>query len=280
MARQRLPGPIFNYIDGAADDEVTYRRNTAAFEECDLVPSVLQGVQEVDLSTTVLGQKLALPVYCSPTALQRLFHHDGERAVAAAAGKFGTMFGVSSLGHHQPGRGAAHQQRAAGLPVLFPQGPRAQSRDDVACQAGRSAGDDADGGQHHRREPRARQADRLCHSVPAERGRHVAICHQAGLGRSITYPGCVPIAATGKSRRDGPRRDVDQPLFHRDARPVARLGRCGADGAGMGWTVLPQGRDVGRRCQACGVDRLHRRRRFESRGPPTRRLTRIVRPIG
>ncbi len=98
MARRRLPGPIFNYIDGAADDEITYRRNTAAFEECDLVPSVLRGVREVDLSTTVLGQTLQLPFYCSPTALQRLFHHDGERAVAAAAGKHGTMFGVSSLG--------------------------------------------------------------------------------------------------------------------------------------------------------------------------------------
>ena len=45
-----------------------------------------------------MGQKLALPVYCSPTALQRLFHHQGERAVAAAAAKYGTMFGVSSLG--------------------------------------------------------------------------------------------------------------------------------------------------------------------------------------
>ena len=98
MARERLPGPIFNYIDGAADDETTYRRNTDAFESCDLVPDVLRGVENVDMSVTVMGQKLALPVYCSPTALQRLFHHDGERAVAAAAGKFGTMFGVSSLG--------------------------------------------------------------------------------------------------------------------------------------------------------------------------------------
>ena len=98
MAKQRLPGPIFNYIDGAADDEVTYRRNTAAFENCDLVPDVLRGVADVDMSVTVMGQKLAMPVYCSPTALQRLFHHQGERAVAAAAGKFGTMFGVSSLG--------------------------------------------------------------------------------------------------------------------------------------------------------------------------------------
>ena len=98
LARRRLPGPIFNYIDGAADDETTYRRNTSAFEECDLVPNVLTGVEHVDLSVNVLGQKLELPFYCSPTALQRLFHHEGERAVAHAVQKFGTMFGVSSLG--------------------------------------------------------------------------------------------------------------------------------------------------------------------------------------
>jgi L-lactate dehydrogenase (cytochrome) len=98
LAKQRLPGSIFNYIDGAADDEVTHQRNTKGFESCDLVPHVLRGVENVDLSVTVMGQKLALPVYCSPTALQRLFHHQGERAVAAAAAKFGTMFGVSSLG--------------------------------------------------------------------------------------------------------------------------------------------------------------------------------------
>src|SRR6185437_12907124 len=98
LAKRRLPGPIFDYIDGAADDEVTHRRNTKAFESCDLIPRVLRGVENVDLSVTVMGQKLALPVYCSPTALQRLFHHQGERAVAAASAKIGTMFGVSSLG--------------------------------------------------------------------------------------------------------------------------------------------------------------------------------------
>lgn len=98
LARQRLPRPIFDYIDGAADDEATHRRNSASFERCDLVPNVLRGVEIVDTSVTVLGQKLAVPFYCSPTALQRLFHHEGERAVAAAAAKFGTMFGVSSLG--------------------------------------------------------------------------------------------------------------------------------------------------------------------------------------
>jgi len=98
LAKRRLPGPIFDYIDGAADDEVTLRQNAASFERCDLVPNVLRGVGAIDLSVTVMGQKLAMPVYCSPTALQRVFHHDGERAVGAAAAKFGTMFGVSSLG--------------------------------------------------------------------------------------------------------------------------------------------------------------------------------------
>ncbi|WP_298558931.1 alpha-hydroxy acid oxidase [uncultured Aliiroseovarius sp.] len=98
LAQRRLPGPIFNYIDGGADDEVTLRKNSSAFDNCDLLPSVLRGVKDVDMSVTVMGQKLDMPVYCSPTALQRLFHHKGERAVAAAADKYGTMFGVSSLG--------------------------------------------------------------------------------------------------------------------------------------------------------------------------------------
>jgi len=98
LAKKRLPGPIFNYIDGGADDEVTLRRNTDSFDKADLVPRVLRGVTDPDTSVEIMGQKLATPFYCSPTALQRLFHHQGERAVAAAAEKQGTLFGVSSLG--------------------------------------------------------------------------------------------------------------------------------------------------------------------------------------
>lgn len=98
LAKQRLPSPIFNYIDGGADDELTQQRNSDSFDTCDLVPNVLRGVKDIDMSVTVMGQKLAMPLYCSPTALQRLFHHQGERAVAAAAAKHGTLFGVSSLG--------------------------------------------------------------------------------------------------------------------------------------------------------------------------------------
>ena len=98
LARRRLPGPIFHYIDGAAEDEITYQRNTEAFQDVDLIPNVLAGVENIDMSVEVMGYKLGLPIFCSPTALQRLFHHQGERAVAKAAEKFNTLFGVSSLG--------------------------------------------------------------------------------------------------------------------------------------------------------------------------------------
>jgi L-lactate dehydrogenase (cytochrome) len=97
LARQRLPWPVFDYIDGAADDELTKARNTESFADCDLVPDVLAGVAEVDPSLTIMGRHSALPLILSPTALQRVFHWQGERAVARAAEKFGLWFGISSL---------------------------------------------------------------------------------------------------------------------------------------------------------------------------------------
>ena len=97
LARRRLPFPVFHYIDGAADDEITRDRNTAAFDEVDLVPDVLAGVEHVDMSVSVMGRKTALPLMLSPTALQRLFHWHGERATAAVAEKYGLWFGISSL---------------------------------------------------------------------------------------------------------------------------------------------------------------------------------------
>ena len=97
LAKKKLPSPIFHYLDGAAEDETTYQRNTSAYNDVDLVPNVLRGVENIDLSTTIFGKKLDLPFYLSPTALQRLFHYDGERAVAKAAEKYNTMFGLSTL---------------------------------------------------------------------------------------------------------------------------------------------------------------------------------------
>ena len=97
LAKQRLPWPVFDYIDGAADDELTKARNTESFNRADLVPDVLAGVETIDAGCTIMGRKSALPLVLSPTALQRVFHWQGERAVVRAADKFGLWCGISSL---------------------------------------------------------------------------------------------------------------------------------------------------------------------------------------
>ena len=80
IAKKRLPQPIFHYIDGGADDEATLKRNTDAFNDCDLIPNVLASVGKPDLSTTVFGKKIDMPIFLSPTAMQRLYHHEIGRA--------------------------------------------------------------------------------------------------------------------------------------------------------------------------------------------------------
>ncbi|MGB7656447.1 MAG: alpha-hydroxy acid oxidase [Novosphingobium sp.] len=97
LAKQRLPWPVFDYIDGAADDELTKARNTEAYARADLVPDVLAGVETIDPGCTIMGRESALPLVLSPTALQRVFHWQGERAVVRAADKFGLWCGISSL---------------------------------------------------------------------------------------------------------------------------------------------------------------------------------------
>ena len=97
MARRRLPAPLFHFIDGGADDEFTLRNNTAAFDDFRLLPNALADLSGMDLSTTVLGQKIDWPVILAPTGMSRLFHHDGERAAARAAANLGTMYTLSTM---------------------------------------------------------------------------------------------------------------------------------------------------------------------------------------
>ena len=97
LAKKKLPSPIFHYIDGGSDDEITLKRNTDSFNKCDLIPNVLTGASDIDLSTTVLGQKIDFPLFLSAAAMHRLYHHEGERATARAADKMGTMFGISTM---------------------------------------------------------------------------------------------------------------------------------------------------------------------------------------
>ena len=97
LTKRRLPRAVFDYADGAAEDEVTARRNEAAFEDYELLPRVLRDVSSVDLSTTVLGAPVSMPVLLAPTGMTRLFHHDGETAAARAAHRAGVVYTLSSL---------------------------------------------------------------------------------------------------------------------------------------------------------------------------------------
>ncbi len=97
VAKRRAHKTVFEYIDGGADDEVTLRKNCQAFANYDLMYRVLEGVDQIDLSTTVLGQPIAVPFILSPSAGNRLFHTQGELAVARAAAALGTIHTLSTL---------------------------------------------------------------------------------------------------------------------------------------------------------------------------------------
>lgn len=96
-AKRRAHKMVFDYIDGGADDEQTLANNSAAFDKYDLAFKVLTGVESIDTSITLLGEKLDVPFFCSPAAGNRLFHTEGERAVAKAAVKVGTIYSLSTL---------------------------------------------------------------------------------------------------------------------------------------------------------------------------------------
>ena len=96
-ARRKLPAPLFHYIDGGADDEFTLRNNTAAFDRYRLIPRILQDVTRTELRTRVLGCELEMPLLLAPTGMSRFFHHQGERAVARAAERFGTLYSLSTV---------------------------------------------------------------------------------------------------------------------------------------------------------------------------------------
>ena len=96
-AKRRLPKAVFDYMDGAAEDEVTRYYNQADFGRYELLPRYLVDVKNVDMSTSVLGANIGVPFILAPTGMSRLFHHTGERAVARAAHKARTMYSLSSV---------------------------------------------------------------------------------------------------------------------------------------------------------------------------------------
>ena len=97
MARRRLPGGVFDYIDGAAEDERTLAANQAAFATTSFRPRVLRGIEKVDLSATLLSRPLSYPLALSPTGFTRIADPDGELAVARAAAAAGLPYTLSTL---------------------------------------------------------------------------------------------------------------------------------------------------------------------------------------
>lgn len=97
LAKRRLPAGVFDYIDGAAEDERTLADNTEAFARYSFVPRVLRDVSEVDTSTSLFGKPLPLPLVLSPTGFSRIADPQGELAVARAARRAGLPYTLSTM---------------------------------------------------------------------------------------------------------------------------------------------------------------------------------------
>jgi L-lactate dehydrogenase (cytochrome) len=96
LAQRRLPKQIFDFVEGGAGDELTLRANRAAFERISLRPKYLTDAPKPDLSTTVLGEKVSMPILLAPAGLQSLVHREGELATARASDALRTIFALST----------------------------------------------------------------------------------------------------------------------------------------------------------------------------------------
>ncbi|REJ89785.1 MAG: alpha-hydroxy-acid oxidizing protein [Planctomycetota bacterium] len=100
LARRNLPKATFEYITSGSEDEVTLRDNVDAFRRIRVLPPLLHGIEDADLSTTVLGQKISMPIMLAPVAVLRMAHPQGALAAARAAAEAGTIHVAgSSAGH-------------------------------------------------------------------------------------------------------------------------------------------------------------------------------------
>lgn len=97
IARHRLPGGVFDYIDGGAEDERAMAANEEAFARVSFRPRVLRGIAETDISSTILGRPAAFPLVLAPTGFTRIANSAGELAVARAACRAGLPYTLSTL---------------------------------------------------------------------------------------------------------------------------------------------------------------------------------------
>lgn len=101
LARLRLPRPVFDYLDGGADGEVTLRENCRVFDDVTFRPRYAVALSDCDLRTRVLGFEVSFPAILAPIGYSRLMHPDGEKGAARAAGKAGTAYILSTISGHR-----------------------------------------------------------------------------------------------------------------------------------------------------------------------------------
>lgn len=98
IAKRRTPQAPFDYTDGSADQEISLARARQAFEDIEFQPRALRDVSNLDLSSTVLGKKVAMPFGIAPTGFTRMMHTEGEIAGSQAAEAAGIPFSLSTMG--------------------------------------------------------------------------------------------------------------------------------------------------------------------------------------
>jgi L-lactate dehydrogenase (cytochrome) len=98
IAKRRLPRGVFDYIDGAAEDERSLAKNSAGFSRIEFRPRVLRDVSTLDPTTTLFGRTMAMPMIVAPTGYTRIAHSQGELAVARAAARAGLPYSLSTMG--------------------------------------------------------------------------------------------------------------------------------------------------------------------------------------
>lgn len=138
VAKRRTPRAVFDYVDGAADSELSARRNTSAFARAEFLPRVLRDVSTVDPSTEILGRRAALPLVFGPTGFTRMMHHEGEIAVARVAERVGIPYTLATMGTTSPDDLAAAAPGARRWFQLYLWRDRAMSKEfvDRAAAAG------------------------------------------------------------------------------------------------------------------------------------------------
>jgi L-lactate dehydrogenase (cytochrome) len=156
IAKRRLPGGVFDYIDGGAEDERSLAANEAAFARTTFRPRVLRGIEKIDISTTLLGQQLDYPLVLAPTGFTRIADPQGELAVARAAARAGLPYSLSTMSTRSieevrsvsdgrlwfqvyawRDRGLVTEmiQRAAGVSATCGEGSRCHRRSDLALSS-------------------------------------------------------------------------------------------------------------------------------------------------